>query len=183
MKRLEDLFFFNRDMELQKIRREMQKLKETKEALSKASGIHDDIVLEKLIELNVLPEEAASISVTPLVFTAWADGNLDTEEKQAIIASLGKLKWAKTSFDHELVERWLTHKPNTSLFDAWMHYVKGLCGRMNSSEVRHFKKEIMTHVVDVAKTSGGILGLSKISSAEKRMIDKLEGAFKACEAE
>lgn len=183
MSKLENLFFLKKDIELQKKLREIQKLKETKDAISKASGIHDDLVLEKLIELNVHPEEAASFSVAPLVFTAWADGKLDSEEKKAIMASLDKLKWAITGFDHALVERWLAHKPGASLFDAWMHYIQGLCGKMNAQEVRHFRKEIMSHVAEVAKTSGGILGIGKVSDAEKRMMDKIESAFKTCKAE
>lgn len=177
MKKLEDHFFIKKDMELQKKQREMKKLNETKESLSKTSGIHDEMVLEKLIELNVQPDEAASISITPLVFVAWADGKLDADEKKAIVASLDTLTWSKTGFDRVLVERWLSHKPGASLFDAWIHYVKGLCGKMNAHEVRRFKKEVMSHAADVAKASGGILGMGKISTAEKEMLDKLESAF------
>ena len=158
----------------------MKKLKETKDAIARASGIHDEIVLEKLIALNVRPEEAASLSIAPLVLTAWSDGSIELEEKEAILKSVLSMGWVKNDFDYTLLEKWLKHKPNAQLLDAWMHYVEGLCKKMTSDEIKHFKQEIMSHVEIIAKTSGGVLGLGKTSAAEKEMIKKLESAFSIC---
>jgi hypothetical protein len=180
MGRLEDLFFFKADREIIKAYRQIQKLKETKAVLSKASGITDEIVLEKLVELNVRPEEAASISVVPLVVVAWVDGNIDAEEKKSILLSVTKLGWTKNSFDYGLLERWLEHKPSASLLDAWIHYVEGLCRQMTGPEIQHFKNEIISHAKIVAKASGGVFGLGKISDSESKVLNRLESAFKVC---
>jgi hypothetical protein len=177
---LEDLFFLKRDMEIMEQYRKIKELKETKDAIAKASGIHDEIVLEKLITLNVRPEEAASLSIAPLVLTAWSDGCVEPEEKEAILKSVLSMGWVKNDFDYTLIEKWLNHKPDTKLLDAWMHYVEGLCKKMTSDEISHFKKEIMSRVEIIAKTSGGIFGLGKISASEEKMIKKLESAFSVC---
>lgn len=177
MSALEDLFFLKRDMEIMEQYKKMKELKETKDAIARASGIHDEIVLEKLISLNIRPEEAASLSIAPLVLTAWADGSIEPEEKEAILKSVLKIGWVKNDFDYTLLEKWLNHKPNAQLIDAWKHYVEGLCKKMTFDEVKHFKKEIISHVEIIAKTSGGILGLGKTSAEEKEMIKKLESAF------
>ncbi len=177
---LEDLFFFRRDMEIMEQYRKMKELKETKEALSKASGILDDVVLEKLIALNVRPEEAASLSIVPLVLTAWADGDVEPEEKAAILNSVISMGRVKSDFDYKLLERWLEHKPDAQLHDAWRHYVKGLCKQMTDDEIGHLKKEIIAHVETIAMASGGILGIAKISGYEEDVIKKLKSAFVVC---
>lgn len=180
MSKLENLFFMKRDKEIMEEYRKIQELNKTKEALSKASGIHDEIVIEKFIKLNISPEEAASISVAPLILVAWADGKIDKEEKTSILSSIEKMGWVQDTFDYNLVKRWLEYKPGAELLDAWLHYVKGLCGEMTSNEIEHFKNEIIEHAEAVAKASGGIFGIAKKSGAEEDMIAKLKNAFKVC---
>lgn len=180
MPTLEELFFFNRDMEIREQYRRMKELKETKEAVAQASGIHDEIVLNKLIALKIRPEEAASLSIAPLVLTAWADGSIEPEEKEAILRSMLDMGRAKSGFDYTLLEKWLEHKPDAQLFDAWAHYVEGLCKQMTGDEIDHLKKEIISHAGTVARAAGGIMGIAKMSGYEEDMLTKLKNSFKVC---
>jgi hypothetical protein len=175
---LEEEFFFKENKKMAEKYRTMQQMKETKEALAAVSGIHDDLILEKFIALNIRPETLASISMVPLIETAWADGDVDPKEKDAILNVVGKFGWSPDSLNYELLDQWLKHKPSASLLTAWKHYVDALCHKMTNEEVAHFKKEIMEHVTVVAEAAGGFLGIGKISAEERNMIAQLENTFR-----
>jgi hypothetical protein len=174
---LEDRFFFNEDKKLREKQALLERMKETKEALREASGITDDAVLQKLVELNVRPDTLTSLSLVPLIEIAWADGKVAREEKEAILFAVEKFGWAKESIDYAVLERWLDRRPDEGLLDAWVQYIKNICAKMTAEEVAHFKNEIMDHAIAVARAHGGFLGIGSISEQERKMLAVLESAF------
>jgi len=176
---LDDLFFKKEDEKLIKHLKAMKKLKETKEALSDVSGIRNDHIIDKLVELNVRPETLASLSLIPLVEVAWADGNVDDKEKEAVLSSAHKMGFKKDSADYDILAQWMTHKPSKDLITAWVHYIQGLCEKLTESEKADLKKELIDNTKTIALASGGFLGLgNKISKAEADILSQLEKAFK-----
>jgi hypothetical protein len=176
---LEDAFFRKRDAELIEQQQKLEKIKRTREALTQASGIHDLKVIDKLIELDISVKILSSIAIVPLVELAWADGEIDQKERDAVLAGAAENGMKKGSVDYELLEHWLSVRPPAKLLDAWMHYIQGLCQIMDPAECRSFKKEIMGRASKVAEASGGLLGLAlKISSQELAVLKKMEGAFR-----
>ncbi len=177
--KIDDLFFLKEDQKLIEQLKSMKKMNETKEALSEVSGIKNEHVLEKLVELNVRPETLASLALIPLVEVAWADGKIDKNESVAILASAEKMGFAKGSPDYEILSQWMTHRPSDELLNAWIHYIQGLCEKLTSQEKKQLKTELMEHTSSIAKASGGFLGLgNKISKSEVSILEKLESAFK-----
>ena len=175
---LDDLFFLKEDQKLINQLKAMKKLKETKEELKKVSGIDNEHILDKLVELNVRPETLATLSLVPLIEVAWADGSLDESEKSAILSSADKMGFSKESSDYQILVQWMTHKPTKELLDAWVHYIKGLCEQLTKDEVLELKNDLIGHARLIAAASGGFLGLgSKISKSESAMLETLEKAF------
>jgi hypothetical protein len=176
---LEDMFFINEDKKLIEKLRAMKKLAETKDELAKVSGIKNDVILQKLVDLNVRPETLASITLVPLVEVAWADGKVDEAEKKSVLTAVERLGFLRGSTDYELVVQWMTHKPSPALLEAWLHYITGLCEELSKEEKAKLKDELIGHTREVAMASGGFLGLgNKISREEAAILSKLEGAFK-----
>lgn len=175
---LEEQFFFKENLRLAEKYRQMQQLKETKEALTQVSGITDDLVLDKFIELDVRPETLASISLIPLIEIAWADGVVEPKERDAILLSVRKFGWDEESLDYAVIEEWLSRKPSPSLLEAWQHYVKAICNDMTNDELEHFRTEIISHATTVAQAEGGFAGIGAVSNAEKAMLKKLENSFR-----
>jgi hypothetical protein len=174
---LEDLFFLKQDQILMEEFHRMEAMKETKESLAKVSGITNEDILQKLVDLDIRPDVVASLAMVPLVAVAWADGEIDEKEKAAILKADSEL-FAKNSPDSKILEQWLKHKPNPQLLEAWKHYVKGLCEEMTAAQTASLRTEIIGHARQVAQAAGGFLGLgNKISSAEQDMLDKLDAAF------
>ncbi len=175
---LEDAFFRKRDAILAEQFHKLEKMKETKQALHKVSGITDEKVLDKLVALNVRPETLASLAMVPLVEIAWADGSIGVEERDAILKAVSKSGFVKGSIEYALIEGWLACRPPKSMLDAWTHYIQGLTENLNKTQIAHLRDELIGHAQDIARASGGFLGLtSKISTAERAMIDRLKAAF------
>jgi tellurite resistance protein len=180
MSKLEDLFFLKKESELLAKYQEMQKMKETMENLRDVSGIHDEQVLKKFIDLNIRPETLASLALVPCVLVAWADGQVDYKETTSIMKTAAKIGWGKTSIDYILLNHWLKNKPSPLLQDAWLHFVENLCKKMTSEEILRFKEEIIAHAKVIAQSSGGFWSFGKISKAEKEVLNNLAHAFTIC---
>jgi hypothetical protein len=177
-KTLEDAFFHKRDAILIEQLHKMEKMKESKAALAKVSGITDEKVLEKLVELNVRPETLASLVMVPLVEIAWADGAMTEEEQAAVLKAAVKQGFSKGSIDYALIENWLVRRPSDTMLEGWTQYIRGLCGNLNRTQIAHLRDEVLGNAKAIAEASGGFLGLtSKVSKAEHAMLDRLKAAF------
>lgn len=174
---LEDAFFLEQDRQLIARKIELRKMAETKEALAAASGIKNQTVLQRLVELNVRPETLAAMAVVPLVEVVWADGSIDDEERKVVLDHASAQGIAAGSIEYELLERWLNHRPEPTLFQAWQQYVKGLCEQMTPQERGNLKKELLHFVREAAEASGGVLGFAAVSAEEKKVLSQLEASF------
>jgi hypothetical protein len=174
---LEDSFFLAQDRELLASKAQLAKMAETKEALASVSGIKDQAVLQKLVDINVRPETLAALSAIPLVEVVWADGHVDADERQFVLDFADKQGIAPGTVAHGLLERWLAHRPTDGLLTAWQAYVKGLCERLTPTDRDALKRELLRNARDAANASGGFLGLGKVSGVEKAILEKLEDSF------
>jgi hypothetical protein len=133
-------------------------------ALEKASGITNQAILEKLLELNVHAETVAALALVPLIQVVWADGHLDDKEREAVLSAAQSSGLTQGTVEYDLLEGWLSRQPDRNLLAAWQGYIEGLCEQLNEEERESLKNEWMGRARAVAEASGGILGLgSKIS--------------------
>ncbi len=125
-KALEDSFFAK---ESEKLRRELaegEAMQANRDALSEASGITDDAVLEHLIALDIASDTLVALSLVPLVEVAWADGNVDDKERQAILAAAEAAGLDGEGASGQLLNRWLAEKPDREVLATWKEYVSAL---------------------------------------------------------
>jgi hypothetical protein len=163
---LEDEFFRREDERLMQRLRELKHKDASREALGKASGITNPAILDTLLNLGIRPEVVEALSVVPLVEVAWADGQLDPKEKQAILERAQKSGTTPGSVGHDLLRSWLDHKPEPKLLTAWRHMVQGICEQLSPEQVAALRSGLVERVRGVAKASGGFLGAGSISTAE-----------------
>ena len=173
---LEEMFFRERDAKLIEQRKELEQLKRDSNALAAVSGIQNPKVLEKLVGLGMTSSTMASLAVLPLVEVAWADGQLDEKEKEAVLAGAAHNGMAKGSIEYGLLDSWLKERPQPKLLDAWMYYIAGLREVLSLKEMNELQVDLLNKAKKVAQTTGGLL--SKISSEEQAVLKKMESAFK-----
>jgi hypothetical protein len=176
--RLVDAFFFEQEQQLLKAFHERMEKMDRRAQLARISGIHDETILDRLIELDVGAETVAAMAVVPLVLVAWADGKVQAEEREAILRAARASGIEPQDGRYPLLEHWLGKRPSAEMFEAWKHYINGLCQQMDKKQVEELKHDLLRTAQEVAQTAGGFLGLgSKVSASERTVLSKLEKAF------
>jgi hypothetical protein len=175
---LEDSFFLEEDRALIERLKARRRMEEDRQALAHASGIRDQKVLDRLVELGVKPESVAPLALVPIVEVAWADGALDEKERKAVLKAAEARGISAGDLEHQLLEHWLDRRPEPHLLEAWEHYVTGLLPELAAEQQRALRRELIEQARSVAEASGGFLGLgNKVSSEEAAMLKRLEAAF------
>lgn len=149
----------------------------TKDALRKASGMTDDAVLEKLVQLGLRANTIAALSLVPLLQVAWADGTIQDNERTAILQGAHGKGLEQGTDGYELLQTWLSSKPGDDLFTAWEAYIKSLASQLNDEQNRLLKNQILGFAKMVAASAGGILGFGKVSASEEKVLQRIEHAF------
>ena len=168
---LEDAFFTKENARLLEQLKEKQK----REALREVVQIKDETFLDRLIELDISPETVLALTLVPLIAVAWADGTLDGRERDAIIKAAVEKGVSPETAGHQLLETWLSRRPERELFDSWKQYVRGIWETFTDEERQRMRERTLDWALAVAEASGGFLGvISKVSPAERVVIEDLE---------
>lgn len=174
---LEESFFARENEKLLEQLRRKASLEARRKALSETSGITDDNILDQLINLDIHSETLAAFSLVPLVEVAWADGHLDQKERDAVVTAAEKDGLPKEGPVHELLQNWLERKPDGEMLRAWKNYARALAADLTPEARQTLRENLMERARHVAQAAGGFLGLGKVSSAERRLLEELEQAF------
>jgi len=150
---------------------------QSREELRKASGMTDEAVLDKLVHLGLRANTIAALSLVPLIHVAWADGTIQDNERNAILQGAHGKGLEQGTDGYELLQTWLSKKPDDELFDAWEAYIKALAGQLNDEQNRLLKNQIVGFAKMVATSAGGILGFGKVSGTEEKALARIEAAF------
>lgn len=177
-KALEESFFAKQNEALRRWLRETEETKVKKDALSAASGITDDVVLEKLVALNIGSETLAALSLIPLMAVAWADGSIDDKERSAVLFRAAELGLSKQDVSYQLLEGWLAKQPTPALLASWKDYIGAISATLTREAREALKFKLLGRAGAIAEAAGGCLGIGqKVSSAEKAVLKELERAL------
>jgi len=170
---LEEAFFAKENARLLQELREKTEHRERRDLLRQVVRIHDDAFLDRLIALGIGPETAMALRLIPLTFVAWADGSVDAKEREAILGAAREQGVAAEHLAQKLLGDWLETKPHPRLLELWKEYIGHIWNRFSDDEQIEMRKNLLSATEDVASAAGGFLGLGKISSAERAVIDDL----------
>lgn len=175
---LEESFFQKRNAELLQNLKESLIHDEEKTKLAAICGFQDQVVLEELMAQGIGCQSAAAISLVPMIHVAWADDNLESKEREAILTAAEQMGLKKESPAYKLLEGWLEDQPDEELYTAWCDYVSAITQTQDGPSKNAFKNAVLGRARDVAQAAGGILGLGeKVSASEEAVLKKLEQAF------
>lgn len=176
-KSLEDEFFHRENQKKLEAMKEKLSAQESREELRKASGMTDDAVLDKLTALGMRGQTVAALSLVPLIVVAWSDGSIQPNERKAILESAKGKGIESGAPAYEILASWLDQKPEPSLFDAWESYIQALVKELTEEQRKLMKTQILGFARMIAESAGGVLGFGKVSSAEEKVLDRIDGAF------
>ena len=174
---LEDEFFRKKDAEqLDELKKHLN-IDERRDALAKATGMDDEGLLDRLVELGISGETVVALSLVPLIKVAWADGEIQLNERDAIMQGAAGKGIEKDTPAYDMLREWLDEKPDASLFEAWTSYVQTLCAEMTGEQTKILKEQITLFAKMVADSAGGFLGIKRIAKSEDEALAEIAAAF------
>lgn len=177
-KALEEQFFAKQNQQLLEDLRRKSEAKEQRQALSSASGITNEELLDKLITAGVHAETLAALSLIPLVAVAWADGKIQDEEREATLKAAEQSGLRPSDDAYTLLAGWLDNPPGDGLLESWKSYTRELHSSMEPAMSAILKKELLGRAEGIAESAGGFLGLGSISAEERQVLQELESVFR-----
>ncbi len=174
---LEQAFFNKQNDELLAKLRAQEAAKQKKSELAALTGIEDPEVLEELLEVGVEPGTLAALSLAPLVLMAWRYGRIETHERAAILRGAEQRGLKPGTTAYQLVEKWLEERPAAELLPAWKAYAKSLRTRLQKDAYATLRDDIVKRTREVARATGGILGMAAVSKEEKQLLAEIEAAL------
>lgn len=174
---MEESFFRQADAELVRKLKEKDARKARLQTLAEISGIENEDVLHRLVELNISSETLAALTLIPLVEVAWADGSLHEKERSAVLRAAEQQGIEEGHPAHDLLENWLKHAPEKDVLKTWKAYIGELAKRMSEREKEELRSQIVSRARRIAGAAGGFLGMNKISDREEAVLKDLESAF------
>ena len=172
-------FFAHKKAELRSQLRQREADTITKEEISAATGITDDQLLDRLVNMKINVQTLTALSVVPLVEVAWADGQMHDKERAAVLQAAAEAGIPEDGPGYKLLTQWLDDKPNLDMLAAWKDYVAALAETLDADAYAQVRDNLIAKAVQVASSAGGILGIGKISTAEEQKIEQLKAAFKS----
>lgn len=174
---LEDAFFRKEQAKQLETLRATRERGEAIDALRAASGVSDDAVLGSLIDLGVSAATLGAFALLPLAHVAWADGELDDKEREAILQAAREMGIAEGSPAHGFLSDLLEARPAAALMDTWEAFVTTLREQAGSDAFAAIAGNVADRARSVAKAAGGILGIGAISQAESDALARIEAAL------
>jgi hypothetical protein len=174
---LEDEFFHRVDEKLrEELRRSMERDK-SRESLTNATGLSDNDLLDTLIDAGFQATTLAALSLVPAIFVAWADDKVDQSEREQLQKAAVDHGIAEDGLAWQLLTSWIENKPPKSLWNTWRQYAEAVGKSLSPAASGILADQIVTLSTVVANASGGILGIGKISSKEREVIEKIKKAL------
>ena len=173
---LEREFFSRQDEEAIEKLRSKNAAKARRTALKEAAGISNESVLEAIEGAGINTESLTALSLIPLIAVAWADGELDDGEREAI----QKAAQAHNAGDEvsKLLGSWLSAPPADSLMESWKAYIVELKATLDPAAKQALRDQLIGGAREVAEAAGGFLGFgNKVSKEEAAVLDELAACF------
>lgn len=149
-----------------------------RERLAAIAGIRDAEVLDRLVSLDVRPETWIALTLVPLIAVAWADGRIDIEERDAILAAAESDGVVRGSPAHVMLESWLADRPGGALLESWETLTTALCQQFAEPERKALEAEVMGRALRVAEAAGDYFGIGDaVSDVERAVMARLQTAF------
>ncbi|WP_182866662.1 hypothetical protein [Stieleria mannarensis] len=174
---LEDQYFQRVDQELLRKLREKDEREERLAELTKATGVRDERVATHLVEAGINASNIAAMTLTPLVFVAWASGSVTPEERKSVMSAALRRGVSSNPLAFRLLEQWLQSRPPRDMWGLWKEYAAGVHHTLPAETANKLRQRLLEQAKEVAMASGGVLGVGKICPAEQRVLDEIESTL------
>jgi len=144
--------------------------------MASGGGMTDAELRDELNGLGIHEEDGSLVLLLPLLQVAWADGEIQAEERARVLQIAQDHGWVAPS-TAPLLEGWLTFRPSLGYFGKANAVLRGLLGRAHGLPTRIEPQALLSLCETVAEAAGGILGFGAIERREKGVLTELADAL------
>jgi len=174
----EEGYFRGKDVEMVDKLRKVFQTSHDRDELRRLTGITNEEVLDRLVAVQVSGEMLTAFKLLPLVEIAWADGTLDPQEADAVIAAAVKHGIARDSEALKRINEWLKRGPNPESRKAWQMYAEELRKVLSPAELKTFREDLLHTARQIAELTGGVLNtFFNLTQPEKAVLQKITDAL------
>lgn len=138
--------------------------------LERASGIHDEEILEGLRQLGIGPASLPVLDLVPLVLVGWADGAMSRLERDRIRAQAVMAGVDESHPGWPLLQHWMLERPSPEAERVLLDALSARLERLPFRARVRKRLAILRHCDGVARATGRLLGGPKVSREERAML-------------
>jgi tellurite resistance protein len=173
----EERYFMERELELRDQWRnkleERAKVAAEHQKIADQIGVPNEEIARRIRELGFDADTTRILHLMPLVEVAWADGSLTGKERRVILNAAEAHGVEPGSQAAILLASMLEKKPTDQVLDYILEILRQVLAARNMHPA-----DVLEACLDVARASGGILGMGeKISDDERQMIERIASGF------
>jgi hypothetical protein len=147
--------------------------------LEDQTGIHDPELLRDIAALGFTAETVSLLPLVPILQVAWAEGGVSAAERKLILDVARHRGITEGSPADEQLAEWLAQKPSADVFARADRLVAAMLAAHAGPAHDLTADDLMKYCETIAHASGGILGLGKVSHAERAAIEEVHKALKS----
>lgn len=170
---LEEEYFRSKDKELVERMRREQSASEGRRRLSEATGITDNLVLDQLQRAGFTADTAILLNLVPAIEVAWAEAPVPDAERDLILEAAQVQGVQPASVAAGQLDAWLANPPSKDVCEAALRALTIMLDTRSGDAGAARLRSLIDLCTRVASGSGGVFGFGKVSSEERRVIERL----------
>jgi len=162
--------------QIARVRRERQLealRREEREGIADVLQTSQEIAAEAM-DLGFDRETSRILHLVPLIQMAWADGEVQDDERARVLQASHDRGITRGSAAHEFLELLLDQRPSDLFFERTNTVIAHLLKQDPTGREAH---DLIEHAKSVATAAGGFFGLGKVSADEQALIEDLKDLF------
>lgn len=174
----EDDYFRKQDQELIDKMRKAAAAEDARRELGAKSGIQDPDLLAEVERLGFSADTVSLLPLVPILEVAWAEGGVSPAERDLILqVARSRGIDAGSAADRQLAD-WLADRPAADVFSRARRLIAAMLSAGTGAGHDLSADDLVKYCESIAAASGGILGLGKVSSGERAVIEQIQHALK-----
>jgi hypothetical protein len=166
----EEKYFHEKEQELIKKLRLTTEGKAQRQDMGESLGIANEAILQNLQDLGYNRDTIKLLHLVPLLYVAWADGEVSKKEKDLILELAQTRNITSESEAYRQLNEWLNERPSEVFMEETLRLLNAILGALPEADQQSNKNDLLSYCTRVAQASGGLLGFGKMSEEERARI-------------
>jgi hypothetical protein len=173
---LEDDYFRKKDRELVEKLQKAQEAERARAEVGRAAGLSDPALAQELLDLGFTPETVALLPLVPILQMAWAEGGVSQSERDLIVRFARSRGIAEGSAADTQLTSWMARQPDEAVFARAGRLIRAMLD--SGADPGLNADDLVAYAEKIAAASGGVFGIGKISSEERKLLSGLAADLK-----